>query len=152
MNEAVENRNDRIISKKFYMLEIAVIIAGLLTLLFLKMTNFFIVNNGPGCMFNILTGGGYCFGCGGTRAAYLFVHGHFILSFIYHPLVPYTAVLLIAAFITHTLSLITKGKVKAMKLKNSYLYIAIAIILVQTIVKNVLFFGYGIGLPRIVFK
>ncbi len=43
----------------------------------------------PKCLFHLVTGY-YCPGCGGTRALYLFLTGHWIKSFLFHPLVLYT--------------------------------------------------------------
>lgn len=45
--------------------------------------------NAPKCLFHLVTGW-YCPGCGGTRALYLFLTGHWMLSFCFHPLVLYT--------------------------------------------------------------
>lgn len=42
------------------------------------------------CLFHELTGF-YCPGCGGTRAVLALLAGHPVLSFLYHPLVPYCA-------------------------------------------------------------
>ena len=42
------------------------------------------------CLFNELTGF-YCPGCGGTRAVLALLSGYPVLSFLYHPLVPYCA-------------------------------------------------------------
>mgnify|MGYP001135663182 CR=1 FL=1 len=41
------------------------------------------------CLFRLLTGF-YCPGCGGTRALWALLSGHPLLSFLYHPLVPYS--------------------------------------------------------------
>lgn len=45
------------------------------------------------CLFHTLTGG-YCPGCGGTRAIRALGRGQVFLSFCYHPLVLYLAVFL----------------------------------------------------------
>ena len=44
------------------------------------------------CLFHELTGF-YCPGCGGTRAVLALLAGHPVLSFLYHPLVPYCCLL-----------------------------------------------------------
>ena len=41
------------------------------------------------CLFRAVTKI-YCPGCGGTRAVYLLLTGHPVLSFLYHPIVLYT--------------------------------------------------------------
>lgn len=43
------------------------------------------------CLFQQMTGL-YCPGCGGTRAVRALLAGHPFLSFLYHPVVPYMAV------------------------------------------------------------
>ncbi|MGN0431726.1 MAG: DUF2752 domain-containing protein [Lachnospiraceae bacterium] len=78
----------------------------------------------------------YCPGCGGTRSIAYLLQGHFIKSFLYHPAVPYTAVLVACYVLSHTLNIFTKGKVKAMLFRPIYFYILIAIILIQWIVKD----------------
>lgn len=82
--------------------------------------------------------GVYCPGCGGTRAVEALLQGDLIRSFIYHPLVLYTVVIVAAYVFSHTLNIVSKGKVKAMLFRGIYLYLMIAIILVQWFVKNIL--------------
>lgn len=81
--------------------------------------------------------GWYCPGCGGTRAVVLLMKGQFLNSFLYHPVVPYTAVLFTAYIVSHSLNIISRGKIFAMKFRPVYLYIMIGIIILQCIVKNV---------------
>jgi len=78
----------------------------------------------------------YCPGCGGTRAVVYLLKAQFVKSFIYHPVVPYTALLVSAYVISHTLNIVTKGKVTAMRFREGYFYLMIAIILIQFIIKN----------------
>lgn len=54
-----------------------------------------IVRQGVPCLFHLLTGL-YCPGCGGTRAVWYLLHGRIFESIRYHPLVPYTVVVLTA--------------------------------------------------------
>ncbi len=42
------------------------------------------MSHAPKCLFHLVTGY-YCPGCGGTRALYLFLTGHWIKSFLFHP-------------------------------------------------------------------
>ncbi len=78
----------------------------------------------------------YCPGCGGTRSVISLLHFDIIRSFLFHPVVPYTAILVSVFMISHTLNIVTKGKVKAMKFRPIYFYIMIAIILIQFVIKN----------------
>lgn len=94
------------------------------------------------CYFNSLVGL-YCPGCGGTRAVSFLLQGNIVKSFLYHPVVPYTAVLVICYIISHTLNILTKGKVKAMLFRPVYFYLMIVIILLQCIAKNALIFING---------
>ena len=61
----------------------------------------------------------------------------FVKSFFYHPVVPYTAVLVGCYVISHTLNIFSKGKIKAMMFRPAYLYVMIAIIVIQCVIKNV---------------
>lgn len=99
----------------------------------------------PRCDFHMFTGM-YCPGCGGTRAAIAFLNGHLIKAFLYHPFVPYCAIMYIVFMLKGTLAILSKGKFCYMKLKNSYIFLGIAIILIQFIIKDVLLLMYGIDI------
>lgn len=71
------------------------------------------------------------------------LQGDWFTSFLYHPAVPYTAVMLGIYMISHTLNIFTKGKVKAMLFRPIYFYILIAVILIQWIVKDAAILLYG---------
>lgn len=88
------------------------------------------------CSFRYATGF-YCPGCGGTRAVLSLLQGRLGQSFFYHPLVPYVFFSSVAFMISHVLNILTKGKVKAWKLRPIFFYILIAILLVQWLVKNI---------------
>lgn len=96
---------------------------------------------GP-CMFHMVTGL-YCPGCGGTRALIAFVHCHFIKSLYYHPVVLYGGVVYIVFMVRGTISALTNGRYQCMKYNIIYIYIAIGIIIVQFVAKNVLLIFYG---------
>lgn len=86
----------------------------------------------------------YCPGCGGTRAVEALFHGHFLLSLWYHPLVPYTAVIYLGFMITQGLHRIGVKRVQGWKFHIRYLWIALGIIIVNFIVKNILRLCFGI--------
>ena len=88
------------------------------------------------CLFLRITGL-YCPGCGGTRAIRALFTGHILKSFIYHPLVLYTAVFGGWYLISHTIEIISKEKCAiGMRYRDIYLYIALAIVALNFIVKN----------------
>lgn len=88
------------------------------------------------CMFHQVTGL-YCPGCGGTRAAAALVQGKWLLSFFYHPIVPYTAVIYIWYMASHSIQRFSGGKVKiAMGYRDAYLWIALVLVAVNFLIKN----------------
>lgn len=50
------------------------------------------------CLFHLATGY-YCPGCGGTRAIASLLHGQLFCSFLYHPVILYTAFLLLRGLV-----------------------------------------------------
>lgn len=98
----------------------------------------------PGCLFLRLTGY-YCPGCGGTRAVMSLFRGEWLHSFWYHPVVPYTAVIGGWYVISHTIELVSKEKYAiGMHYRNLYLYLAVALILINWIIKNLFILQQGI--------
>lgn len=97
------------------------------------------------CFFNSLTGL-YCPGCGGTRSVYQLMRGHVLKSIYFNPVVPYTAVMWSAYLISHTVSLLFRGKIKPMAFSPIYLYIYIVILLLNFAVKNGVVLLFGIHL------
>lgn len=95
------------------------------------------------CIFRELTGY-YCPGCGGTRACAALLKGKIVESFLYHPVVVYTAAVYVWYMISHTIEYLSKGKLAAgLRYRDLYLYIAAAIILVQWVVRNLLKLVWG---------
>ena len=100
----------------------------------------------PPCVIHKWTGY-YCPGCGGTRAVRELLKGHIIASFFYHPVVVYGGAIYLWFMISHTVEYITKGKLGiGMKYKDTYLYIAAGIILLQWVVKNAVKLIWGVGI------
>lgn len=97
------------------------------------------------CIFHEITGL-YCPGCGGTRAVKALLGGHIITSFMYNPIVLYSVVMYIWFMGTQLLGRLTKGKVKGLKYRHLYLWIALAIVVVNCLVRNILLVRYGITL------
>lgn len=95
---------------------------------------------GSSCVFHKLFGL-YCPGCGGTRAVSLLLHGQILDSFICHPLVPYTVIVCGWFLISQTVERISKHRIKiGMRYRDIYLWIALAIVIVNFIAKNALLF------------
>lgn len=76
-----------------------------------------------------------CPGCGGTRALIALFQGKILTSIYYHALVPYSAAIYGAFFVTQTLQRLTKGRIKGLKFHNWYLYGVLVILVVQYIMK-----------------
>ena len=79
----------------------------------------------------------YCPGCGGTRAVVFLLHGDFLHSLVYHPFVPYAFVLCTWFMISQTIERLSKGRLRiGMHFREVFLWIALAIIIINFIVKN----------------
>ena len=97
------------------------------------------------CIFHEITGL-YCPGCGGTRAVKALLGGHIITSFVYNPIVLYGTVMYVWFMGSQFLERLTKGKVKGLKYRHLYLWLALVIVIVNCVVRNILLVRYGITL------
>ena len=117
------------------------------------------------CMFHAITGW-YCPGCGGTRALYFFLPGHWIKSFVYQPLVLYTFVALcyitIRYIITKYKKYVYYGSFPSHKHNSNashaapvpkaylpspmWLWGALILLVINFIIKNILLIGFHIDL------
>ena len=61
------------------------------------------------CLFHLVTGY-YCPGCGGTRAIASLLHGQLFRSFLYHPVILYTAFLLLRSLVFSILEFAKSGR------------------------------------------
>lgn len=90
------------------------------------------------CMFKKITGF-YCPGCGGTRAVAALFKGKWLLSFFYHPIVPYTAAIYIWYMTSHSIQRLSRGKIEVgMSYRDVYLWIALVLVAANFLVKNFL--------------
>lgn len=95
------------------------------------------------CVFHSLTGY-YCPGCGGTRACGALLKGQLLRSFLYHPVVVYTAAIYGWYMLTHTIEYLSRGRFMAgMRYRDIYLYLAAGIILAQWVIRNLLKLVWG---------
>lgn len=97
------------------------------------------------CLFHLLTGW-YCPGCGGTRAVKYLLAGKIGMSFQYHPLVLYAAVVLGAELISWVLSKLCRRPGLFLGHGTELGYLAAVIVLINWIVKNVCLIVFGIDL------
>ena len=98
------------------------------------------------CMIHSMTGY-YCPGCGGTRATYALLHGKIITSLYYHPIVVYGVVVGGWSMISQTIERLSRGKLCiGMRYRDLYLWIALAIAIVNCLVKNLVLAITGIAL------
>ncbi len=134
------------LSRKCYYVCVGTTIVFLIAWFTLQAFNISLTSIGPRPCVWYVAYGLYCPGCGGTRAVVSLMQGEFLRSFLYHPAVPYTVILVLMYMISHTLNLITRGKMKAMLFRGIYLYSILAVIIIQCIVKNV-FVLWGSGYP-----
>ena len=89
--------------------------------------------------------GCYCPGCGGTRALAAFVHGRFLTSFFYYPMIPYVLTVFLVFMLTHTLRHLTGGRISGMRFRSGYVTVMIILFFFGWIGKNIAFLcGAGV--------
>lgn len=100
------------------------------------------------CLVNSMFGI-YCPGCGGTRAVSALLHGDFPTSFLFHPLVPYAAIVGGWFLISQSLERLSKHKIRiGMKYRDSYVWAALGILVLNFVVKNLLLIVWNIDLLK----
>lgn len=80
----------------------------------------------------------YCPGCGGTRAVYAMARLDVIRSFCCHPMVPYVAAIYTYYYIGAIITIVKNNGKVYYHLHLWMLYVAVAIMVVQWIFKNLL--------------
>lgn len=96
------------------------------------------------CLFHLKTGY-YCPGCGGTRSVYYLTHGHLLKAAFYHPFVVYTAIVGGWFMVTQTLHRLFPKKITyTMHVRMIYIYVAIAVIVINCLMKNLWIVAYGV--------
>lgn len=116
-------------------LAVLLLLAGFTVVTGIDLSGFF-----GSCAFHALTGL-YCPGCGGTRAMRALFAGKFTESFFYHPFVPYIVFFGTWFMISQTVERIFRGRIKvAMHFREVYIWGALAMILINFVVKNLALF------------
>lgn len=95
------------------------------------------------CLFQMMTGL-YCPGCGGTRAVRALLSGHPVLSFLYHPVVPYMASVAVWAAASWILYFATGNRRFRPEPDDRIAYAAAGIVILNFIIKNGLLVFAGI--------
>ena len=127
--------NDRSTEQTLYRLGLAAILVVAAAAFFIKV--FEIPLGGPllACPLYSLTGL-FCPGCGGTRALRLLFEGRILASVICHPFVLYGVAVFSTFMISHTLRILTRGKIKGFAYRHIYIKIAVALLILNVLVKN----------------
>lgn len=100
----------------------------------------------PPCAFNEVTHL-YCPGCGGTRSLFALFRGDIIHSFFYHPFNLYAFIICGWFMVSQTVQRVSRNRLKiGMHFRPIYLWLALVIILVNWIVKNLFILIGGIYL------
>ena len=86
----------------------------------------------------------YCPGCGGTRAVKALLDGAVLQSAWYHPLVLYSVILFGGFMVTHTLERFHVKGICGWRFHSWYLYGALAILILNFILKNILLLCFHI--------
>ena len=141
-----ENQEEKKIDNVLYILGLSSAVICCVYLLISKITGFRIENYLYPCLFHTVTGY-YCPGCRGTRAVSPLFQGHFLISFLEHPFVPYAAVLCAWFLLSQTIERLSHHKLPlAMHYKDRYLWIGLAILIINCMVKNIVRLFWGISL------
>ena len=76
--------------------------------------------------------------------------GHILLSFFYHPIVVYGAIIYLWFMISHTIEYLTGHRVQiGMKYWNGYLYLALMIVIINIAVKDIALTAFHIDILKL---
>jgi hypothetical protein len=102
----------------------------------------------PLCVFHTATGY-YCPGCGGSRAVAALFKGKLLRSLYYHPIVPYSAIVGGWFMLSQSVERLSRGRWKiGMHYRNIYLWLALALVILNCVVKNMILLLTGVALIR----
>ena len=95
------------------------------------------------CYIHELTGL-FCPGCGGSRSAAALLHGRFLVCAVDYPLMAYAVIMYLWFMVSQTIQRVSKNRCPiGLRWRNSYLWIALGILLAHFILKNVYFLITG---------
>ena len=137
---------DKRVDGQFFVFGWAAIAVLLLVGVFVKVTGFNPLRLLGPCLLHALSGY-YCPGCGGTRAVKFLLRGEIVKSFCYHPIVLYAVVLGGWFMISQTIERASRGKVRiGMHFRELYMWLALSIIIVNCLVKNMALLIWNVDL------
>lgn len=141
-----EERETETVDRVFFITGIFGVLAAVICLIVWKVTGQSFIPPVPPCTIHAVTGL-YCPGCGGTRAVYALIQGKFFTSFYYHPIVPYTAAVGGWFLISQSIARLSRGRFRAvMHFKPRYLWIALALVVINCFFKNFILLCFHIRL------
>lgn len=79
-----------------------------------------------------------CPGCGGTRALISFFTGNLFSAVYYNAFVVYCVIVYAVFFISHTISKISKGRIREIPFQGWYIPVALIILIIQYVLKLIL--------------
>lgn len=88
----------------------------------------------------------YCPGCGGTRAVIALLRGELLKSLYYHPAVPFAAISVFLYLLSQTIWRLRGGQGWTLHYTNRWFRCLLAIILLNCVLRNLLWFGFHIPL------
>lgn len=138
-------RTDPIQDKCFYIIGwvLLALVAGVLAIVHFGVLDK--VGGLPPCVLHRVTGL-YCPGCGGTRAVIALFHGQILRSLFYHPIVVYTVVIGGWFMLSQTIERLSFGRIRiGMHYRDLYLWLALAIIVINCLVKNLVLIIGGVA-------
>ncbi|MGN0299335.1 MAG: DUF2752 domain-containing protein [Lachnospiraceae bacterium] len=117
----------------------------LIPVLFCDFDPMYGVNGNMPCLIHTVTGG-YCPGCGGTRAVAALLKGEILQSLYYNPFVLYMAAGIAAFLLSHTLKHLTKNRIHGLHCRSAFFYVGFGILAVNMLIKNYCYFVLGIAM------
>lgn len=131
-----------------YIAGLCLLAAVFLYFLIYKITGFRIEKYFYPCIFHKITGY-YCPGCGGTRAVYALFCGNLLDCFRYQPFIFYVVIFGGWFLISQTIERLSKGRIAiGMRYRDCYLWIALAILGINFLVKNMALLFFHIDMLK----